>query len=281
MSKKKSVKALEEIEAQHQEFLGVGKENDQLVSKVLQILEGQCSYNVLGALFDRFRCPTLDLEWTVNKFWGNFCRLYMIESLEKVYSGLVEKKAIEKKSISFNDADDSMWYIPDPETSNRRIVCHEGQTLRFLFVWDEPDKMKRYGKLHIRRYYDKYVPSSKIKDWEKQYKEKDEQKYKDKGILWSIRQTDSLSEYSDEEMKNPYPSRLSLNHYKKNGFQVRYGDFRDKGYVLTYQAFDNNVEGAMSQHQLIKLIAECIIPCMVMELFEEEFKDLRSKSEKF
>jgi hypothetical protein len=270
--------AWEKIKAEHMEHIGISDKNEEAADQIVQILHGKHNAgNVLAAVFQRISCPTLYMEWTANRYWGNYCRKYVLQALERVYDQLVKEKHTEKKPRNYNDGDDNLWYVPDPKKDGRRIIIHTSQNINLIFIWDGKflDKdLWEYSHLHIRRYYPQYETADKADKWDKEYRERDEQEYKDKGVLWSVRKADSLAEYSDDVLKNQYPSRYGLDHYKKNKFEVKYGDFRDKGYVLSYER--NSVEGAMNYHGIIKLVLDCYVPCMLTELFNDEHHEFLS-----
>lgn len=269
------------------EEMGIGENNAKVADQILKILSNQVEQilrgnhnanNVLAAVFERISCSALYMEWTVNRYWGNYCRKYVLQTLERVYNQLVKEKRTEKNPRNYNDCDDNLWYVPDPKKDGRRIMIHTSQNTNLIFIWDGKflnEDLWEFSRLHIRRYFPKYeIKINDLEDWEKKDREKDEQEYKDKGILWSIRNADQLIEYSDDLFKNKYPKRYSLDYYKKNKFEVRYGDFRDIGYVLTYQS--NNIEGAMKNHDIIKLVFDCYLPCMLSELFGGKYHEFLS-----
>ena len=262
----------EKIKAEHMEHIGISDKNEQAADQIVQILQGNHqANNVLAAVFQRISCPALYMEWTVDRYWGNYCRKYVFQTLERVYNQLVKEKHTEKNPRNYNDSDDNLWYVPDPKKEGRRIIIHTSQNTNLVFIWDGnflDKQLCEYSRLHIRKYYRQYETADKADKWEKEYRENEEQEYKDKGILWSIRNADSLADYSDDVLKNPYPNRYGLDHYKKNKFEVKYGDFRDVGYVLSYQM--NKVEGAIHYHGIIKLVLDCYVPCMLTELFGDE-----------
>jgi len=271
--------AWEELKVQSIEAMGVGDKNEQAADQIVQILRGNhAANNVLATVFQRISCPTLYLEWTVDRYWGNYCRKYVFQTLDRIYDQLVKEKHAEKNPRNYNDCDDNLWYVPDPKKDGRRIIIHTSQNTNLIFIWEKKtisDVWFEFSRLHIRRYFDKYETNiDDLDKWEKKERERDEQEYKDKGILWSIRNAENLSEYSDDVLKNPYPKRHGLDHYKKNKFEVKYGDFRDAGYVLTYQR--NNVEGSMRRHDFIKLVLDCYLPCMLSELFGGQYHEFLS-----
>jgi len=252
------------------------KDVEESAAKIVEILDGKRAHPVLASVFNSIKCSTLYMEWTVNKYWGNYVNKYVLQSLERIYNQLVKEKHIENNPRNYNDGDDNLWYVPDTER-NRRIIIHTSQNTNLIFIWDDNflDKnLSEFCCLHIRRYYDNYEEFDKADKWEKDYRQKNEQEYKDKGILWSIRNADELTSYSDNVLGNPYPKRLSLDYYKKNKFNVRYGDGRDEGYVLSYER--NNVESSMSHHLIIKMVLDCYVPCMMIELFNDEWHEFLS-----
>jgi hypothetical protein len=74
-------------------------------------------------------------------------------------------------------------------------------------------------------------------------------------------------EYADDYEGNPYPHRYSLASFRKAGFEVRYGDCRDVGYVASWREFMGKVDGSMGRHQELKVVTECFVPSVLCELF--------------
>lgn len=67
-----------------------------------------------------------------------------------------------------------------------------------------------------------------------------------------------------------YPKKLSLQAYRDLKFEARYSDARDPGYVLSWDEFAQKVDNAMYQHELLHIMEDCFMPCLVSAVFGEE-----------
>lgn len=252
-------------------FYGLGPKVEAAATRMLREANGFVLGGVAARMFDISKFGSCDIDMTVERYWANYVREYVIGHVERIYSHLVKNKYTEKKPYVHNDAEDRLWYIPDSKKEGRRIICNTSQSLHLLFIWD-----KKARQFHIRRFYQEYEPSSKLKGNQKRWQEDDEQGYKDAvqkhGFTWAIRHSDELEKWSDDIENNLYPHRPSLSTFKKQDFVPKYGDGRDKGYVLTYRAMDNSVHSAIGHHSLIKLVLDSYIPAILVGLFDESFK---------
>lgn len=279
MSKKKATKSkskvveqtYEELVAKHDELWGIGPKSEAASKRIFDLIRKECSENeinpaaLLGLVYDRFNCATLDLEWTLEKYWANQVRKF-IPDLERIYVKLVENGQTEEACHEFNDLDDHVWYIPLTSDDNRRIFVHTSQNLNLIFVWDKSSVDNRYGKVHIRRYWDKF----EIKD---KWDEQEDQGFKDAvakhGRLAMLKEM-NMDRFADDVLDKSYPTKPSFDYFKKNNFKFRYEDGRDLGYVLTYSRLDNKVDWALSHHGILKIVFECYIPSIISSLFDEE-----------
>jgi hypothetical protein len=262
-----SKETYEELVARQDDEMGIGPKSDAAANEVLKCLNGHRASAILALVYEKLNCPELDIEWTLEVFWANKIR-NIIPTLEKIYSELVKRNITEENKHDFND--DHIWFVPDPRRENRRIFIHTAQNTNFIFVWDEKctdPELGRYGRLHVRRYWD-VLPEPEY-EWDI----KDDVTFKEKvakhGKLWALRES-GLENYADDVLDKPYPDRPSLDFFKKSNFEFRYGDGRDKGYVLSYQRNSNKVDWALIHHGEIKIITESYIPSITCELFEEE-----------
>lgn len=258
----------EELIARHDDSMGIGPKSDAAAKKVLKCLNGNRASSVLALVYEKLSCPSYDIELTLETFWANQIR-NIIPTLEKLYCELVNRNITEDNQYVFNDLDDHIWFVPDPRGENRRIFIHTAQNTNFIFVWDEcctDAELGRYGKLHVRRYWD-VLPEP-----ESQWEIKDDLEFKKQvekhGKLWALRES-GLERYSDDVLGNAYPQRPSLDFFKKSNYQFTYDDGRDVGYILTYERNRNRVHWALSHHNEIKIITECYIPSIMHEFFGE------------
>jgi hypothetical protein len=167
----------------------------------------------------------LYLEWLVDHYVGRKVAANL-DDVKKIVETLKAKGFTEDNVYDYNDVDNRLFYIPHPD---KLIFCIETQNHRFIYILTT-DTFR--PKFHIRRYYDEYDFRGKRDKWEQ--KEKDA--YTEKGIFQAIKNASWLSEsWSDCVSGNSYPQRPSLLYFKKRGFDPRYGDCRDVGYVLSYE----------------------------------------------
>ncbi len=228
----------------------------KVVEKIVKLTKGKARLDdVLPQVIDKHKCPSLYLEWMVEKFWGLQSPKLMVE-LNKLYDGLVEKKHTERKKFNCNDGDDNAWYMPC-KVKGRRVMCHTTQNRNHLYVWEESRYPDDRPDLHIRRFYDVY--------------DKERHGWSDDKDLMTVQEAiDKAEHYHDKfaDVTYQYARRYTLKAYKKANFQMQYGDGRDAGYVGSYDGWKGDVHWAMSHHTELKLIHECFIPSLCCELFE-------------
>ncbi len=243
---------------------------DLAVKQCIEACDGKARMDMVCArMFDAHSCPTLYIEWMMERFWGMQLER-MMPDLERIYAELVKRKAKKKYDVNFNDADDNLWYIPNKKY---KVIVHTGQSFNFLYFW-EKEKVPGFRKLHIRKFYDKWEaadPKDCLYKFDKEEMDKFIADSQEHGYLPAIKKADTFCErYADDVLGNQYPHRLSLASFKKAGFEPRYGDGRDEGYIASWEEFhDGKVHWAHSHHNELKLIQECFIPSIMCELFDE------------
>lgn len=215
---------------------------------------------------ERNQTKQLYVEWTIEHFVGDKVKK-LLPVIDELYDILVAKDfSSEKKEFDFNDLDNGAYYIPHKK---KKLIVLTSQNWDFLII--VPKKTKDYGDLpneeiHIRRLYRNYRKP------EDDYDKEEEAKYKKGGMLYAIKMASGLSEdYSDNVLKNPYIRRPNLAYFKKAKFEVRYGDFRDCGYVLSYRnllGHEEKVQGAIYYFSEIGM-AFFYIYCTLGSLKEE------------
>jgi hypothetical protein len=265
-----NLKLLTYEEERQQEKLAI----ENAVKTTLEACDGKARMEmVLAKVLTHHSCPALYLEWTSDQFWA-LQMPKLLAPLDRIYTKLKKDKITEKKSISFNDLDDTIFYIP----SKHRVIVHTGQSFKFLYVWKT--SVSGFSEIHIRRFYDKWKLDKSDK-WDVEDMEEFKKDTQKEGYKPAILLADKFVEEFADDYENPYPTRLSLETFKKNKFEMEYGDFRDKGYIASWQEFHGRVEGSMRKHLELKLIFTCFIPYILVELFEnEKYTDqgiLRSK----
>jgi hypothetical protein len=220
-------------------------------------------------------CGHLALQWTVEKYWA--LRMpAMMQELNRIYDELLSKKITRNKKVDFNDADDRVWYEPSKPF---KVVCHTTQSYNFLYIWKKDDEQLAPGsafgavsgrgmrRLHVRRFYDHYREVASDK-YEKEQDDKFKKAVMKDGRLAAIREMWLLENYADDGVQ--YPKKLSLDAYRKLGFEPIYGDARDPGYILTWDEFAQKVDDAIHHHSMLYHLEECFIPGMTYALFEKE-----------
>lgn len=217
------------------------------------------------------RSGTLHLEWVVDAYWGLVAENTILPQVKAIHQELVKKNHTEEKPFRHNDADNIAFFIPQ-EDNKLVLIDHGGESRNFLYVIKteskknyDTNKYEETSAIHIRRYWDKF---DKEKTWEPK------------------------EECADD--KKQYPSRPSLDLYKEINFEINYdgskksklrcyGDFRDNGYILSYNNYHLNyfkkenrgvhVEGSTYSFHDIALIGSCFLPSLASSL-EIEVPDL-------
>jgi hypothetical protein len=234
--------------------------DDDAVKVCSETINDGCRIDkVFFSCLDKVDCPSIWLRLTVEKFWGlQIAKL--IPDLDRIYAELVKQGATKESVISYSD--DEAFFLP---CDTKKVFSHTGQTFRFLYIWDK-DQTPGFRRLHIRRYYDIY--NSSEDEWTEKQEKEFKKKVAKKGYKQAIIESESITEeWADDYQDNLYPYRYSLKHYIENGFKVKYGDVRDKGYIATWEEFAvNEVQGAMEHHYELNLITTIFIPFIVREL---------------
>jgi hypothetical protein len=121
------------------------------------------------------------------------------------------------------------FYLP----SSDKIVVYPG-AFSIIFIWS-------FSCFHIRRFWP---------PWTNQQQEEGA----------------DPADYSDSFNGAHRVCRPDLRWYRENGFQLKYGDSRDVGYIGTYKRMTGLVDRAISQHALLKVIAACYVPAMTQQV---------------
>jgi len=260
--------AVDSFEKMHLSAHGRDPHTLSVVDAVLNSLQNVRTEFVFAEVFHRLSCPTLHMEWMFDKYWYDYVMRFGVPALEAIYTKLKQIKVFNPGDFDYNDLDNGMWIIDDPKGDNRRILIHTSQNTRFLFIWDQGllEKPEAFGTIHVRRFFDRY----KV-DQQDEFDVRDEKKFiaqvAEHGTEWAIRKLDRLSEYADDVLDNMYPERYSLQHYIDNGFQMQYGDGRDKGYVISATGFFPKADWTVSHHSLLKIVWDIYVSCMLTELY--------------
>ena len=165
----------------------------------------------------------LYLEWTVEHYVGRKVQANL-EGIEMLGCVLEDKGFTEDAPFEFG-TDHKVFRIPH---ESKLVFCIESQSLRYIYIFEDRPCSRR---LHIRRYYDEYDFDGEKDEWDRRA----EEEYKEEGIREAIKQAFWLNEkWSDCLDFNSYPMRPSLQYFKDQNFEPKYGDDRDIGYVLSY-----------------------------------------------
>lgn len=207
------------------------------------------------------RCGLLHLSWALDHYWGLVARDIILPTANAVYDQLVKKDLSEKNKLITNDADDRVYFIP---SKDKKVWVHTSQCYDFLYII----KNNTEQDLHIRRIFRTWRKdsSTSIKDLIGNFK-------------LALQNADTLGEYNDDHYR--YSNRPSLEAYRKIDFQIPYtknqngarfyGDFRDGGYVLSYEGWLSKhskprVEGSKYVFNTLESLTTCYLPCVARDL---------------
>lgn len=235
---------------------------------------------VLAEYMKDAKCGHLALQWAIDKFWALRMPAIM-DNLNRIYAKLVKDKITEKNAISFNDSDDKVWYEP---CRGKKVLVHTTQNTNYLYIWRKDDEKVKPGalgaglisergmrKLDVRKFYYRYDDPRYERATDKYEREEDEafkKKVAKEGRQAAIKEMWLLENYADDGVQ--YPRKLSLLAYRALQFEPRYHDARDPGYVLSWDEFGQKVDNAMYQHELLHIMEDCFMPCLISAVFDEE-----------
>lgn len=202
----------------------------------------------------------LHLSWVLDNYFGLVAQHLLYPASNLIHAALVERGHTEDNPLHCW-GDHHLFHIP---CKGKSVFVHTGQSRDFLYILNRPDDQDDYGKsFHIRRIY---------RQIDADYHNKAE-------ILASlegaVNNADDLMEHHDDTYR--YSRRPSLEAYRKIGFQIpyhpvdrekerdHYGDFRDGGYVLSYEHSLSKytgpkVEGCKYVFTELELISGCYMP---------------------
>lgn len=217
------------------------------------------------------KCGTLHLGWVLDHYWGLVTERVILPSARIIYNELVKRGHDEKNTLMWGDADGHVCYIP---SKDKKVFVHTTQNRDYLYIINEKDDEDNWGgRFDIRRIY---------RQWDKDdWTVGQLQESGDKLIEKCIEFAGSLEEYHDDHYR--YSHRPSLEAYRKVDFKIPYhpvdrekerdyyGDFRDGGYVLSYEFFlartsHPTVEGSKYVFSELEMLATCNIPSIGMDL---------------
>jgi hypothetical protein len=210
--------------------------------------EKELEHNIAQSYVNQ-TCGHLNLGWMIDHYWGLITQEQIFPASVEIYDALVKNGYDESNHFNIS-GDNYLWYI----SAKEKVFIYSSQSRDFIFIIKE-------SELHIRKIfrnfdYDDYM-ADKIKVGGL------------KGVKQALYYADALSEYQDDAFYDKhycYFSRPSLESYRKIDFEIPYdpedhgldrfkhnsyyGDFRDRGYVLSYSnpfpGVNVRVEGAHS-----------------------------------
>lgn len=218
------------------------------------------------------------LEFALERFWHERMPP-VLRALDKAYDAAVAKGWRDRETAASWGTDNRLWFEATelgvehvtPEISleyKYRVLVHETQSRDYLYVWDEKalaPKGDRMGfrELHCRRVWRRWQDHFDPKD---KWDARDEQAFKDgvaaEGRSYVVRKGGNLiEEYADDERGDAfYPDRPSLAFYRAKGFEMKYGDARDPGYVFSWKESSREVDDAIHTHRMLSRIEDCLLP---------------------
>lgn len=241
---------------------------ERAIKIVKRALKGANFEAVFAGVAKDISCPNLHLGWTLDRFWAQQIEDLVMPQLERIYAELEKRNADKKNKINFNDADDDVFFLPH---QNHKVVCHTSQNFNFIFVWEKEhvSASGMFQTLHIRRYYDRIEDYVGDDEWNLKEVEEFKAAVTKNGYKQAVVKAHWFGDFADDYPDNPYPNRYSLQHYIDGGFEMKYRDARDKGYVATWEKFQKKVDYSPHSHTELGLIVECFVPCMLGGIFEE------------
>lgn len=229
--------------------------------KKLAELPWEANEKTVAEKYYNEKCGPLHLSWAMDRYWGLVTERVIMPNAIAIHEALVQKGHNEENVFDFA-SDDTTFFIP---CKNRKVFVHTTQSRDYLYIVGSDFPELREDDLHIRRIY---------RQWKDSY-------YTAKECFGTVKRAlqyaDTLNEYSDDHYQ--YSHRPSLEAYRKVNFQIPYhpkdhmkeksyyGDFRDGGYVLSYngwmsKASGPRVEGSKYVFSDLEIIATCYLTCL-------------------
>ena len=190
-------------------------------------------------------CGRLLNEWTHNKLWGKIVMEH-IPTIKEIWQYLHDNKYTKNNTLGFGDADGAIWVeYPRQEEEwpdERKIIIHKSYCTcadddAHIFILDDSNFVSKFNLLHVRTVWPRENPREG-------YRVKKSKKHPKGWFSWG----------DDRDIKIP-----SLNTYRKRNFKFSYQDGRDKGYILTLQAFGTpSIEWAYNYQSRIEHVVSLI-----------------------
>jgi len=96
--------------------------------------------NVLAKAVANLPYPTMGIENALERFWGDWIRLYVLPDMEEVYQTLINKSVLES-TTNFD-----FFYVP---CTTMRVVAYPSN-FNILFLWNA-------SGFHLRRYWSEWT----------------------------------------------------------------------------------------------------------------------------
>ena len=254
-----------------QKDLGMTDENLTKIKEVVaRGLPWEADEKAIATKYLDESCGTLHLEWVMDHYWGLVTEKVILPSARIIYDELVKRGHGEKNTLMWGDADGHVCYIP---CEGRKVFVHTTQSRDYLYIINEGETEDSWGgRFDIRRIYRQLEKD----DWT--YEELMKGK---RSINKMLEYADSLAEHHDDHKKWA-TNRPSLEAYRRINFEIPYtkehmkeksfyGDFRDSGYILSYEFFrartsHPTVEGSKYVFYDLEILATCNLPSIGMDL---------------
>jgi hypothetical protein len=227
------------------------KEQDELSSKVLEILKGADRVSVMPEVLCSI-FESLEHEGDMNfqnliMYWG--LERYVskkvtaqIENIGKLYDHCVKENYTQDNTWHWGSGDRTVCFIP---SETKKILLFENQNIQFVCVVD----LGRLGDLHIRKVYpDLFNEYSGYGFYSLgSFGDVDHLREGLKGEngleIAVANLTGKYKEWSNSISGVKYPCRISLKSMIEDDFSAPnrafdYGDNRDEGYILSVKFMD-------------------------------------------
>lgn len=211
------------------------------------------------------QCGELHLQWVVGNYWGQLIDGTILPNARKLYDALVAGNHFIDNKFT-NQKDDYLYVIPTD--NGRKVWVHNTQSVDFVYIVTEndPEAFTR-GRFDVRRIFRE---SFSMLDF-----------YSEKELIGTmesaINNAESLMECHNDSYEHSH--RHSLEFYRKLNWVIPsydsyvYGDFRDGGFVLSYEFTDKyytskRMEGAWAHWADLKFATDIL--CWALEWISED-----------
>lgn len=211
-------------------------------------------------------CGWLHLGWDIDAYWTKVTKHFLIPASELIYQELVKKNHTEENKLYSCTGSYQFWYIPT-QSETRKVFIQDSYDRTYLFVYDE----SKYGQtFHIRRVWKVWSPDKS--DWRT---EKILDLIESKNVSGILSHLDLLENFADDHYE--FSRRHSLDFYKLLDFNFDeyddehriYGDARDLGYVISYEASGRHsyrIKDTIHSFGTLEYISTCALSIMAQEL---------------